>query len=429
MLESKAGKRSTIIGTPHWMAPELFEGAVAYGGEVDIWAFGAMAWELATGSPPNKTIQPKNIGTAIKERSPRLEDEQGNHSAGLCSLVAFCLQVDPKVRPSIEEVQQHHYIANTEGSYPTTNLRELVLMYKKWENDGHYRQSLYSEHGAQGPTTDSAPVPAAVGDEWVFEATDSNYIPQFNLQDMDGGFMFPQPSDDDNGQTARPQQQAPRSRRRPPPGALRPAPLERVFDPNTISNYNDNSRSRYGFAPFDTVEDSSQNSTARPTHSDLPLRDDTHQASNRETLISLDLDGGAGFSNMDTIRANPRGQEHNGDAVSALHDFSRPALSDPADINPNRRTQDWKFPSAAAPPASADPELSRFPPSSYEIPRPLVTPGSSNGRPPLISYPTEPIGAFGGGLSRYVIGPFWLAESSKLWSSARSGNIPSKLTQ
>jgi hypothetical protein len=406
ITEHKADKRSTIIGTPHWMAPELFKQSASYGKgygkEIDIWAFGAMIWELATGAPPNKTVPSDLLGHSLKQKSLRLEDE-GDYSDAICDLVAYCLQEDPKARPTIEQIQQHRYIVNTQTSHPTSSLRTLVLAFKKWETEGGTRRSLFWEHGAQGPSTSASP---AEDDEWIFsttEAFDNNYLPRINTQEVNAAYVFPQNGNDDGGQTARPSQQAPRSRRRGPPNALkRPppvAPLERIFDPNTMSNYGDNSRSRYGREmSSDFNDDTARLSNGRQISSDLPLRDDTVQASNRETLINLDLDlGTSNFQDMNTIRANPRGVDYNSDAgPSTLHDFSRPALSDPADLNPNRRdTRDWKFPAPEDAPASADPEMSRFP-TTYEVSRPLVTPGSSNGRPPLIHHPTEPIGSFGG---------------------------------
>jgi serine/threonine protein kinase len=37
VLATKFDKRSTVTGTLHWMAPELFDSTVSYGSEVDIW--------------------------------------------------------------------------------------------------------------------------------------------------------------------------------------------------------------------------------------------------------------------------------------------------------------------------------------------------------------------------------------------------------
>ena len=38
-------------GTPQWISPEIIDGK-PYSKEVDIWAYGIFAFELATGLPP-----------------------------------------------------------------------------------------------------------------------------------------------------------------------------------------------------------------------------------------------------------------------------------------------------------------------------------------------------------------------------------------
>ena len=40
------------VGTPLWMAPELFVGGTKYGPEVDVYSFGVIMWELATRKIP-----------------------------------------------------------------------------------------------------------------------------------------------------------------------------------------------------------------------------------------------------------------------------------------------------------------------------------------------------------------------------------------
>jgi serine/threonine protein kinase len=388
IIENKVDKRSTIIGTPHWMAPELFNDTPSYGKEVDIWAFGAMTFEIATGLPPNVAngIPYERLGSHLKKNVPRLEG--GDYSTELRNFVAYLLEEVASNRPTIEQVQKHKYIANTSSTYPTTNLRSLVGSFKIWESRGGDRKSLFMQHGAQGPSYASSGQ-----DEWNFSTTevfDQKVMEEFSAQDVFDAYG---PSISFDEATARPsQRQAPKaSRRRPPPEALGrlPAPLEKIFDPNTISNYEDNSRVHYGKPMI-----------SAPSTSDLPLRDDSAQTSIKDTMIDLgghDTETGlSSFPDMDTIKAGRRQDDSDDQYNSTLHDFSRPALSDPADINTNRRTQDWKFPSMA-PPASADPELSRFPPASYELQRPAVTPGSG-GRPTLVHHPTEPLGSFGGGL-------------------------------
>ena len=43
--------RKSLKGTPNWFSPEIAQG-VFYSKEVDVWAFGCFAYELATGKPP-----------------------------------------------------------------------------------------------------------------------------------------------------------------------------------------------------------------------------------------------------------------------------------------------------------------------------------------------------------------------------------------
>ncbi|PQE03382.1 serine threonine- kinase nak1 protein [Rutstroemia sp. NJR-2017a BBW] len=388
-METKVDKRSTIIGTPHWMAPELFDATPSYGKEVDIWAFGSMVYEIATGLPPNAAnrIPFERLGPYLKQHVPRLEG--GDYSDDLRSLVAYCLEEFPSERPTIDQVQMHPYIYNTQARYPTSSLSHLVRAFKLWEDHGGSRKSLFMIGGAQGPSELSST--AISDDEWNFSTTaafDQEVRRQSTAQDVYD--VYGSGVDFDAGfaeQTSKPPP-AQKGRRRPPPEALAPlkAPLEKIFDPNTLSNYEENSRNHYGRI------------YPQPS-SDLPLRDDSAQNSIRDTMIDLgghDVETGmSSFPDMETIKAGRYGRDDpDDDYTSTLPDFSRPALSDPADINPNRRTQDWKFPSMA-PPASADPELSRFP-SSYEVPRPAFTPGSG-GRPPLVHHPTEPLGSgFGG---------------------------------
>lgn len=378
IIESKLDKRTTFIGTLNWMAPELFDPEPSYSTPVDIWAFGSLVYEIASGLPPNvmEGFSISQLGQYIKTHTPRLEGDQ--HSDEIKDLVAFCLVGDPAKRPTIQEVQRHPYIYNTSEAYPTSSLANLVKAYKLWESQGGIRRSLFSPYGSQGPS--EAGSSAAVNDEWNFSTTvdfdrqvmNADAQAVYDVYGSNVEFEF-------NEQTSRPPK--PKQRRRMPP-QLQPlkAPLEKVFDPNTISNYEENSRAYYGKPPPPP--------TATNNTSDLPLRDDSLHSTLRESLIDLDAslhhDGGgelSGFVDMATIRAGMRVPSDS--EFDEATDFNKPPLSDPADLNPNRRTQDWKFPTMI-PPASANPEVSRFP---FHEER-----SDAGGRPPLIHHPTDPLG-------------------------------------
>ncbi|PMD46103.1 kinase-like protein [Hyaloscypha variabilis F] len=384
-IETKLDKRSTFIGTLHWMAPELFESTPSYSKEVDIWAFGSMAYEIATGLPPNVTndVSYERLGTHLRNHPPRLE--AGNYSKELRSLISYCLEELPSSRPAIEQVQKHPYIYNTDSKYPTPTLSHLVRAFRLWEDHGGSRKSLFMPSGAQGHTNLSST--SLADDEWNFSTTiafDQKITRESTAQDVYEAYgrkvelttHFAQ----DISHSSPPQERG--SRRRPPPEALARlrAPLEKVFDPNTLSNYHDNSLDHY-------------NQHMQQPKSDLPLRDDSAHTSIRDTMIDLgdhDSDnGGSNILDLQTIKAEKRSP--NGSTVnyaSALGDFTRPAHSDPEDNNSNRHTKDWKFP-AMAPPASADPIHTHFT-TTYELPESAIRPSSSD-RPTLIHRATEPI--------------------------------------
>lgn len=383
IIESKVDKRSTIVGTPHWMAPELLTGSASYGKEIDIWAFGAMVFEIATGLPPNVAngIPYERLGTHLKQHVPRLEG--GDYSTELCDLVAYCLEEDPKSRPVIEEVQKHSYIFNTTSEYPTSSLRALVASFKIWESRGGSRKSLFMQHGAQRLSSDDS----TSSYEWNFSTTeffDQEILDEFSTRDVYDAYGSAVLGF--NQDTAKPQRNTRPTRRRAPPDSLSrlPAhPLEKIFDPNTLSNYDDNSRAQYGGAMF------------RQQQSDLPLRDNSAQIPIRDVLIDLgehDAEiGSSSFTGLATIRADQKTCIDE-DEYSPTSDIRRISNTDFVDIKKNRRTQDWKFPTL---PISADVSRSLLA-DENEIPSACAS-GNSK-RPSLIYRTTEPIGIHGGSL-------------------------------
>merc|ERR1711972_1259256 len=65
-LEEGKTKTFTMMGTPHYMAPEVMRGH-GYGTEVDIWSFGVMLYEFVCGYLPfaDDLEDPTEVCTAV----------------------------------------------------------------------------------------------------------------------------------------------------------------------------------------------------------------------------------------------------------------------------------------------------------------------------------------------------------------------------
>jgi serine/threonine protein kinase len=90
------------IGTPNWMAPEILRGE-KYDFPSDVYSFGMVMVELFSGQVPysNKTpaqiegiVSQPNYRVKIPEKTPKVFHD----------LLSKCLEQDPNLRPSFEEI-------------------------------------------------------------------------------------------------------------------------------------------------------------------------------------------------------------------------------------------------------------------------------------------------------------------------------------
>jgi tetratricopeptide (TPR) repeat protein len=89
------------IGTPAYMAPEQAAGDPGTDHRADLYAFGCLAYELLTGSPPFGNLAPHRLMLAhMSEAAPPLGDRRNGVNARLESLVAVCLAKLPDERPA-----------------------------------------------------------------------------------------------------------------------------------------------------------------------------------------------------------------------------------------------------------------------------------------------------------------------------------------
>jgi serine/threonine-protein kinase len=89
-----------LLGTPHYVAPELIEGREATQAS-DLYALGCVLYECVTGEPPFAGRRVAEIGFAhLTEEPPDPRERRPDVSAELALAVLTALQKDPASRPT-----------------------------------------------------------------------------------------------------------------------------------------------------------------------------------------------------------------------------------------------------------------------------------------------------------------------------------------
>lgn len=97
--EGTLGIQHTVIGTPHWMAPEVIEGTDAgYDAHADVWSCGILAIELVEGAPPHADIKsPVAVMYRIVSGPPPCRSPLV-HGQPFSDFLARCVAKDPQQR-------------------------------------------------------------------------------------------------------------------------------------------------------------------------------------------------------------------------------------------------------------------------------------------------------------------------------------------
>ena len=109
-LTKEQDKRTSVVGTPYWMAPELIRG-LEYDGKVDVWSLGITALEMAEGEPPHMSEPPLRALLLITISSPPELRQPRKWSRAFGDFIRACCDPDADRRSSAVDLLDHPFLS------------------------------------------------------------------------------------------------------------------------------------------------------------------------------------------------------------------------------------------------------------------------------------------------------------------------------
>ena len=134
--EGEKNELMTInVGTPHWMAPELFM-SLPYTNKIDVYAYGMLLWEILTNSSPFKNKTAAQIMYDVCQKGSRPAIPMRTPTA-LKTMISKCWAQDPNERPTFHQI----FKAFSQGMvlFDGANQEEIIRFANKIKMETKYK--------------------------------------------------------------------------------------------------------------------------------------------------------------------------------------------------------------------------------------------------------------------------------------------------
>ncbi|WWC64014.1 uncharacterized protein I303_106620 [Kwoniella dejecticola CBS 10117] len=120
-------KRTTMVGTPYWMAPEVVK-RNEYGPKVDIWSLGILAIEMLEGEPPYLNENPvRALYLIATNGTPKVKDFD-RLSTNFKDYIGRALTVSADIRPNADQLLKHEFFKHCA---PLNSLSNMIRSARK----------------------------------------------------------------------------------------------------------------------------------------------------------------------------------------------------------------------------------------------------------------------------------------------------------